>query len=131
MADFDINRKPSRGKSRGSRSGGRRDSGRSSRRDSDRPDRRDSGRSNRRDSGRFSGRRERPEMTDVICDKCGKECQVPFKPTSSKPIYCSDCFEKTDDRSGSSRRGSSGPSSADLDVINEKLNKIMKALKID
>ena len=86
-----------------------------------------------RDSGRFSGRRTRPEMHDVICDKCGKECEVPFKPTSSKPVYCSDCFEKNDSRGGPSRGGSSrgGPSSGDLDIINEKLNKIMKALKIE
>ena len=23
---------------------------------------------------------------------CGKEAQVPFRPTSGKPVYCSDCF---------------------------------------
>jgi len=121
MADFDMNRKPSGVKSR--RSGGRRDSGRSDRSGG----RGDSGRFDRRDRG---GRRERPEMTDVVCDKCGKDCQVPFKPTSSKPIFCSECFEKTDDRSGSSR-SRSGSSSGELDLINKKLDKIMKALKID
>lgn len=30
----------------------------------------------------------------AVCDECGKECQVPFKPTSGKPIYCDECFEK-------------------------------------
>jgi CxxC-x17-CxxC domain-containing protein len=74
----------------------------------------------------------RPEMHDVVCDKCGKECQVPFRPTSSKPVFCSECFEQNESRGGSSRGGSrGGPSSADLDIINEKLNKIMKALKIE
>ena len=24
--------------------------------------------------------------------KCGKECQVPFKPTEGKAVYCSECF---------------------------------------
>jgi|TARA_B100002003_G_C14146773_1_gene551435 CxxC-x17-CxxC domain-containing protein len=82
--------------------------------------------------GRGGDRRGgRPEMHDVVCDECGKDCQVPFKPTSSKPIFCSECFEKHDTK-GPSRGGSrSGPSSADLDIINEKLNKIMKALKIE
>lgn len=32
-------------------------------------------------------------MHDTICDKCGKSCQVPFRPTSGKPVYCSSCFE--------------------------------------
>jgi CxxC-x17-CxxC domain-containing protein len=81
----------------------------------------------RRDSGsRFGGRRAKPEMHDVICDKCGKECQVPFKPSSSKPVYCSECFEKND-----SPRGNSGSSSKDLEQINQKLDKIMQALEIE
>ncbi len=33
------------------------------------------------------------EMHKAVCDNCGKDCQVPFRPTSGKPIYCSDCFE--------------------------------------
>lgn len=77
------------------------------------------GRSNRRDF----------EKTQVTCSTCGKECEVPFKPTSSKPVYCSDCFGKKD--KGGSGRNPNGPSSRDLDLINEKLNKIMKALNIE
>ena len=77
---------------------------------------RDSGRG-RRDSGR--GRRD-VEMTKVTCSSCGSKCEVPFKPTSTKPVYCDDCFSKKD----------KGSSSKDLEVINEKLDKIMKALKI-
>jgi len=34
------------------------------------------------------------QMHDAICDSCGDRCQVPFKPTSGKPVYCSECFEK-------------------------------------
>lgn len=33
------------------------------------------------------------DMHKAICDKCRKECEVPFRPTSGKPIYCSSCFE--------------------------------------
>ena len=77
----------------------------------------------RRDS-RSRGREKREvEMTKVTCSECGEECEVPFKPTSSKPVYCSDCFTK--------KGGSPGKvTSKDIEEINEKLDKIMKALKI-
>ncbi len=32
------------------------------------------------------------EMFDATCSSCGKDAQVPFRPTSGKPVYCSDCF---------------------------------------
>ena len=32
------------------------------------------------------------EMFDVTCSSCGREAQVPFRPTSGKPVYCNDCF---------------------------------------
>jgi CxxC-x17-CxxC domain-containing protein len=32
------------------------------------------------------------EMFTGTCSSCGKEASVPFRPTSGKPIYCSDCF---------------------------------------
>ena len=55
---------------------------------------------------RFSkGRDDRKtEMFDAVCSDCGAKCQVPFKPTGSKPIYCSKCFEKYDDKDSSERR---------------------------
>lgn len=44
---------------------------------------------------RFNDRGSRGpvEMHKAICDNCGKECEVPFRPTSGKPIFCSSCFE--------------------------------------
>ncbi len=39
-------------------------------------------------------------MFAAVCDNCGKDCQVPFRPTSGKPIFCSSCFESK--REGSS-----------------------------
>ncbi len=68
-------------------------------------------------------------MTKVICSSCEKQCRVPFKPTSSKPVFCSDCFEK-ENNNGKKER-SAKTSTHELDLINEKLNKIMKALKIE
>lgn len=33
-------------------------------------------------------------MYDATCAKCGKACQVPFKPSAGRPVYCRDCFTK-------------------------------------
>jgi CxxC-x17-CxxC domain-containing protein len=32
------------------------------------------------------------EMFTATCSSCGKDAKVPFRPTSGKPVYCSDCF---------------------------------------
>ena len=32
------------------------------------------------------------EMFSATCSSCGREAQVPFRPTSGKPVYCNDCF---------------------------------------
>lgn len=34
------------------------------------------------------------EMHKATCSDCGKECEVPFKPTQGKPVRCQDCFRK-------------------------------------
>ncbi len=48
----------------------------------------------RRDFGRRDDRGGDRQMFDAVCSNCGKDCQVPFKPTSGKPIFCSECFDK-------------------------------------
>ena len=115
---------------RGNRSGGSRFDGRSSGR---RFGGNEGSGGRDRDSGRSERRRPR-EMHEVTCDKCGKQCQVPFKPTEGKPVYCSECFEKKDN-SGSRNRdfkhAISNISSEQLDKINLKLDKIIKALDIE
>lgn len=56
--------------------------------------------------GGFGGRggsdRGPVTMHHAVCDNCGKDCEVPFRPTSGKPVFCSACFEKKGD-SGSRR----------------------------
>ena len=42
---------------------------------------------------RSSGSRER-QMVDVTCSACGKATQVPFTPSSGRPVYCSDCYQQ-------------------------------------
>ncbi len=77
----------------------------SSRRDSGRSQGRRFGNSDRReeDGGGFSGGGFRPrnnfrseprEMHKATCAECGNECEVPFKPSGDKPVYCKECFQK-------------------------------------
>jgi len=107
---------------------GRRDKknyARSSGRNFRRSGRRNSERFGRRDSGR-SNRPEKRTMHEAICDKCGKRCEVPFIPTEGKPIYCSDCFRNIEKPESKNNQFAK-----DFEQINAKLDKIIKALKID
>ena len=76
-----------------------------------------------RGEGRGFGDRERRDFQEkfrITCDKCGKEDEVPFKPTQGKPILCKECFDAN----------KPAPIQDQLDSINEKLEKIMKNLDI-
>ncbi len=34
------------------------------------------------------------EMHKATCAECGKECEVPFKPTEGKDVFCQECYRK-------------------------------------
>lgn len=58
-----------------------------------------SGRRNFGSKGRGGNRGFRPsfgprEMHKAICADCKQECEVPFKPTEGKPVYCKECYLK-------------------------------------
>ncbi len=58
------------------------------------------------------GDRGEVSMHKATCSDCGKGCEVPFRPTGDKPVYCSDCFgSKRDggDRGGRKDFGNRGP----------------------
>jgi CxxC-x17-CxxC domain-containing protein len=40
--------------------------------------------------GRSHGRER--QMYQAVCAKCGKTAEVPFKPTSDRPVYCKGCY---------------------------------------
>lgn len=44
---------------------------------------------------------EKPEMHRATCAQCNQSCEVPFRPNGSRPVYCSNCFKREDDRGGS------------------------------
>lgn len=45
-------------------------------------------------TGGYGAPRGPRQMFTAVCSSCGGEAQVPFQPTSGKPVYCSDCFAK-------------------------------------
>jgi CxxC-x17-CxxC domain-containing protein len=34
------------------------------------------------------------QMFPAKCAQCGKDTEVPFAPTTGRPVYCSDCYKK-------------------------------------
>ncbi|MFA5485245.1 MAG: CxxC-x17-CxxC domain-containing protein [Candidatus Pacearchaeota archaeon] len=96
MAEF--NNRPR--SSQGNRSGGRFGSNQGSRFGSSSQGNRSGGRFGNNQRNRFSGRSnfkrnfESRQMHKATCSKCGKECEVPFKPTQGRDVLCNDCFRQ-------------------------------------
>ena len=44
--------------------------------------------------GRGGFNRGPRETHKAVCSECGKECEVPFKPTEGRPVFCKECFAK-------------------------------------
>lgn len=80
-------------------------------------------RSNDRGRGRSSDR----GMHSATCDKCGGKAEVPFRPTSGKPIFCSDCFSK-EDRPGGFRDGGRPKSRPSDGVGNKQISEQLTSL---
>lgn len=101
----------------------------------------DFGRRSGRDNSFRRGNRGDGRMYDAICSECGKECQVPFRPSGEKPVFCSECFEKQnggrkresrgsefrgrDSRSDSGRRGGG----VEVDKLMREMEKIDRKLE--
>lgn len=63
----------------------------------------------RRPIGGFSDKGNRPqgkmELFTATCSACRKSCEVPFRPNSDKPVYCSACFGKKNSDDTREERG--------------------------
>lgn len=55
-----------------------------------------------RNFGKPRFNREQGQMYQAICANCGKQCEVPFRPTGNKPVLCRECFQNN--RSSDLRR---------------------------
>lgn len=90
------------------------------------------------------------EMFQTVCDDCGNECEVPFRPSGEKPVFCSSCFEKRGngesevrfskreaprfDRGGSRNENTRGGSDNSellqaMSTLNAKLDKVLKVIE--
>ena len=60
--------------------------------------------------GRGSDRSDRSDRTmyPAICSSCGRETEVPFMPTSGRPVLCRDCFNASKGGGGGGRGMSAG-----------------------
>ncbi len=104
------------------------------------------------DRGGFGGRDNRPEqqMHSATCDGCGNSCEVPFRPTGDKPVYCRDCFKGTpfDQSKNHARTGESVPRTVSfkpeiqvkdsriddlkkqVDFLHSKLDRVLHAVEL-
>lgn len=89
---------------------------------------------------------ERTQLFQATCSECGNSCEVPFKPNGKKPVFCRNCFKKSEHAEftpGKFGKSNYKPNSyksfaeqapkessykRELDQINIKLDKILKAL---
>lgn len=80
----------------------------------------------RGDRGRQRDRSERRNMYDAVCATCGKRCEVPFKPSSDKPIYCNECF---DSEKKSNNTTNNRESTRQFEEISWKMDTIISLLE--
>ena len=102
--------------------------------------------------------KSRPQMFSAVCSECNRTCEVPFRPTGDRPVFCNDCFSN---KRGSSQGGhprrdaspargfpqrdftqltpSSKPPTEDkrinelkqqLDAVNKKLDTVIEMMKV-
>lgn len=89
---------------------------------------------------------DRPTMHQAVCSKCGKQCEVPFQPTGSKPVFCRDCFRENgggdvrrneggnfsrpsfERRNDSPARSEAPQYKEQFEALNFKLDKILRLL---
>ncbi len=81
-------------------------------------------RDDRGDRGGFQRDRDdrRSQMFATVCDDCGSECEVPFKPSGDKPVYCNNCFKS---ESRSKPRHDQKHDNEQLIAMNEKLDRLV------
>jgi len=89
------------------------------------------------------------EMYKAECSKCGRVCEVPFRPNGKKPVFCSNCFVKdsADAPRGPRHEYAPRPSfhterlvpredqafkelKAELRGVNEKLERLIRAVEV-
>lgn len=83
------------------------------------------------------------QMFQATCSECGQSCEVPFKPTGQRPVFCNNCFRKQggsapsfapksfgggNQGGGHSAPPAGGVPKAQFDVLSAKVDKILALL---
>ena len=67
---------------------------------------------------KYDHRSRERNFTQAVCSECGKECELPFRPTGDRPVYCRDCFSARND--SGSFKGKFGNRSREGDFTRER-----------
>jgi CxxC-x17-CxxC domain-containing protein len=59
------------------------------------------------------------QMFKADCAKCGNTCEVPFRPSGDRPVYCRECFGKDGSKGGNDEL------KAQIEAVNAKLDRIL------
>jgi len=76
------------------------------------------------------------QMFKATCAECGNSCEVPFKPSLGKPVFCSDCFNKMgkgksanyNARPNHGSNHNNGVTAEQFEMLNTKLDQILRVL---
>ena len=55
---------------------------------------------------RMGRRDQKAQMHDATCGECGTNCKIPFEPRKNKIVLCDNCFKKSKQKKGYSKRDS-------------------------
>jgi len=76
-------------------------------------------------------------MHKTVCSKCGQQCEVPFIPSGSRPVFCRVCFQanrvsnpmRSENNFSASRPATQAQYREQFDLLGKKLDKIIELLQ--
>lgn len=71
--------------------------------------------------------RSERQLFKATCEDCGAPCEVPFRPSAGKPVFCDACFHGSDSVHKPAK--AKDASQDQLSVLNAKLDQILNLLK--
>lgn len=74
-----------------------------------------------------SGTPHQGAMHQTTCAECGNSCEVPFKPSGDRPVFCNNCFRKDSNKSYH-KNEDAGYLKEQLKILDIKLDRILKIL---
>jgi CxxC-x17-CxxC domain-containing protein len=73
----------------------------------------------------------------TVCSKCGQQCEVPFVPSGTRPVFCRECFQanrisvptKSENNYSANRPATQVQYKEQFDLLKTKLDKILELLQ--